>query len=1182
VSGNQVASDQVVVVGDIPQEPSGLQVRPDLLAKLDQPGHRVQVLNGIPGAGSTQLAAAYARAKLAQGWRLVAWVNAENTGNLLAGLTMAADAVGLSDVGSGRDAADAGRAVRHWLEADGDRRLLVFDDAEDPDMLRPFVPAGGCRVLITSSRQPSANLGASVSVGVFSADEALAFLTGRAGPADAEGAAAVAAELGRLPLPLAQAAAVIAGQRLAYGEYLDRLRALPVEEYLTREEGQAYPHGVAEAVLLSLQAVQAADRAGVCTRVLEIMAVLSAAGVRRDLLDAAGYVGVLADGGQRVAAAQVDRALEWLSDQSLLTFSMDGRTVIMHRLVARVIRERLARRERLTAVCWAAASALDAYAQALAESPHRPAVRTVPVQVTALLDNTAGRAGQADGELALVLLRLRFFALYYLVELGDSTLQAIAVGEPLTADLERLLGPDHPETLNARNSLAAAYEAAGRVAEAIALFEQILAVRQRQLGPDHPGNLTLQNNLATAYQDAGRVAEAIPLFERILAVRQRLLGPGHPSTLNSRGNLATAYRDAGRVAEAIPLFEQTLAGRERALGPDHPDTRTSRKNLAHAYRDAGRVAEAIPLSEQTLAGRERALGPERPDTRTSRKNLAYADRDAGRVAEALPPAEQAPAAPETWPSADEAGRAAPAGFRRPPADPARRGLPASFRRPPADPARRLLPDGVARPSTGLTNNSSRGRAQDLPPKAVYPDREVVAAIAAGDPAGIAAAYDRYAAALYGYCQWMLPAPAAAAQALRDTFVIAADTLGDLPEAPELRPWLYAVARDECQRQRRTTVPARGDQADPADPPTGVGYDPGQAELRTLICAILAELKPGEREVIELSFRHDLYDSDLAEALGVSWSRAHALASRARGQLEKALGALLVARTGREACPELDMLLAGWDGRLTEQTRDLVGGHIEQCQACAAHGRGALRPAALSGLLPLPPLPPELREQILELCSSTTADALAYRRRVARRAESIWLARFSQAIRSLRWDSIRANPGPAAATLAVALWGAAALSVTLLIFAGSHPAHALAPRPSARTSWNSPAAAAVPMTAPAPASALAPRPSARTSWNSPAAAAVPTTAPAPASASPSPAISLSPAYEPPSTVPSASPTIPTEPSPSLAPSYSAMPSKSPTPSKSPSLSPSHSGSPSHSPSRTTSTSISPLPSPSKTP
>ena len=153
---------------------------------------------------------------------------------------------------------------------------------------------------------------------------------------------------------------------------------------------------------------------------------------------------------------------------------------------------------------------------------------------------------------------------------------------------------------------------------------------------------------------------------------------------------------------------------------------------------------------------------------------------------------------------------------------------------------------------------------------------------------------------------------------------------------------------------------------PAHGPAHVNGDQGQAELRSLIYSILAGLKPREREVIELSFRHDLHDDDLAIALGVSSSRAHALAARARGRLEEALGVLHIALTGREACPVLGELLADWDGQLTEQTRDLVVWHIEECQTCAHHGWGALRPAAFSRLLPLAPLPPELREQVLSL------------------------------------------------------------------------------------------------------------------------------------------------------------------------------------------------------------------------
>jgi hypothetical protein len=530
-------------VGAIPQEPLGYLPREDLLAELDRPGAQVLVLHSASGAGATQLAAAYARARLAEGWRLVAWVSAGDAATLLGGLAAVADALGLSEPAATQDRADPGRMVRRWLETDGHRCLLVLDDVTDPEAVRPFIPAeGAARVVITT--QQESDLGFPVQVGVFSAEEAVAFLAKRTGLADDAAAETVAGELGHLPLPLALAASVITRGSLDYGAYLDRLRALP------SGEDQA---GAERAVRLALDAVPA----GVRHQAMELIAVLSAAGVRRDLLHAAGNASLL--GGGRQTPAEVDAALDKLASLSLLNSSLDGQIVIADGLVARVVRDGLSRRQ-LAEACRGAASLLEALARSLAGSSDRLAVRDVTEQVTALAQ-AASPASQADPELTRVLLRLRFLALYHLIELGDSAAQAVTVGEPLTADLDRLLGPDHPDTLNARNSLAAAYQAAGRPADAIPLFEQTLVVRERLLGPEHPDTLTTQNNLAAAYKDAGRAGEARLMFEMTLAAKERQLGSNHPSTLNSRGNLAAAYRDTGRTAEAIGLFEQTVEGR---------------------------------------------------------------------------------------------------------------------------------------------------------------------------------------------------------------------------------------------------------------------------------------------------------------------------------------------------------------------------------------------------------------------------------------------------------------------------------------------------------------------------------------------------------------------------------------------------------------------------------------------
>src|SRR5215472_4048261 len=79
------------------------------------------------------------------------------------------------------------------------------------------------------------------------------------------------------------------------------------------------------------------------------------------------------------------------------------------------------------------------------------------------------------------------------------------------------------------------------------------------------------------------------------------------------------------------------------------------------------------------------------------------------------------------------------------------------------------------------------------------EREVVASIVTGDPEGLAQAYDRYADPLYKYCRSMLGDPADAADAVQDTFVIAASRLAGLREPERLCAWLYAVARNECLR-----------------------------------------------------------------------------------------------------------------------------------------------------------------------------------------------------------------------------------------------------------------------------------------------------------------------------------------------------------------------------------------------
>jgi RNA polymerase sigma factor (sigma-70 family) len=281
------------------------------------------------------------------------------------------------------------------------------------------------------------------------------------------------------------------------------------------------------------------------------------------------------------------------------------------------------------------------------------------------------------------------------------------------------------------------------------------------------------------------------------------------------------------------------------------------------------------------------------------------------------------------------------------------------------------------------------------------DPEIVAAIVFGDPDGLAEAYDRYAVPLYAYCCSMLREPADAADAVQDTFLIAAAKLRGLRNPSRLRPWLYAVARNECLRRLRAGhVTARLEEA--ADMPiesAGVGGEAERADLKELVRGAIDGLNPGERDVIELSLSHELEVEDLADVLGVSRNHAHALLSRARSQLERSLGALIVARTGRQACPELDSMLTGWDGQLTVLMRKRISRHIEQCGICGDRKRRELTPALFAGMAPLVAVLPGFRDQLLRSMADRTPAGTAARSSAADHAGRFGPSGFPRPLRA---------------------------------------------------------------------------------------------------------------------------------------------------------------------------------------
>ncbi|MGP7996291.1 MAG: RNA polymerase sigma factor [Streptosporangiaceae bacterium] len=243
------------------------------------------------------------------------------------------------------------------------------------------------------------------------------------------------------------------------------------------------------------------------------------------------------------------------------------------------------------------------------------------------------------------------------------------------------------------------------------------------------------------------------------------------------------------------------------------------------------------------------------------------------------------------------------------------------------------------------------------------DQEIVAAIMHGDASG-AGAFDQYAYDLYAYCRAQLANEADAATAVQDTFIVVAAKLPMLRDPSRMRAWLFAIARSQCQGR----VQGGGSQAaDMTHYAEAFAASPHETQLGGLVLTALGELKPGQRELLELNVRHELDGADLGDVLGLPGNRAVALAAEARSSFEASLGALLAASPVAEQS-------SGW----TSLPDDTLTGRR------SARDRSA---AAMLGLLVPPAVPPSLRQDVSHLLTDPSPGPTGYRERVIRRSKS---------------------------------------------------------------------------------------------------------------------------------------------------------------------------------------------------
>jgi len=190
--------------------------------------------------------------------------------------------------------------------------------------------------------------------------------------------------------------------------------------------------------------------------------------------------------------------------------------------------------------------------------------------------------------------------------LGE-TRRAIQFHEQYLA-IARGLGDRRGEGV-ALGNLGLAYAALGETRRAIQFYEERLTIA-REIG-DHRGEGAVLGNLGLAYAALGETRRAIEFYEQRLCMAREIGDRGGEG--NVLGNLGNAYATLGETRRAIHFFEQALLI-DREIG-DRRGEGTDLWNMSLALDQLGERAQAIQHAEQALSIFEQIEDPYAPKAR---------------------------------------------------------------------------------------------------------------------------------------------------------------------------------------------------------------------------------------------------------------------------------------------------------------------------------------------------------------------------------------------------------------------------------------------------------------------------------------------------------------------------------------------------------------------------------------